>query len=144
MVVLTADDLGSVEVRLKKYPLENDSYFEEYVKVGDRDGMTNSKYRYVIAEAESEYCIEVAVKAGFKLDENTHVLVEVFHKDQRIVLEEFDGSSTLNRKHCTKADMVYLVKDTQTVASNGRVFQGARLTFENLSIGKLFMISLVQ
>ena len=52
------------EVRIKRYPEK--TYFDEYVKTGDREeSSATSCDRYIVGEDGVRYTIEVTLKKGF-------------------------------------------------------------------------------
>ena len=56
------------EVRIKRYPEK--TYFDEYVKTGDREkSSATSCDRYIVGEDGVRYTIEVTLKKGFTFGE---------------------------------------------------------------------------
>jgi hypothetical protein len=78
MAILTGTQDGSneVEVRIKRWP-EN-TYFEEHIKIGDREKVNaTSCDRYIVPEPGTQYYIEVVLKAGYNFN-CQEVQVELF------------------------------------------------------------------
>ncbi|KAF7889231.1 hypothetical protein EAF00_009531 [Botryotinia globosa] len=59
-------ELGEIEVRIKRYP--EDTYHDEYIKVEGKEKSTDiDRERYIVAEPDTTFYIEVILEEGFKI-----------------------------------------------------------------------------
>jgi hypothetical protein len=72
-MVILSNGGNEIEVRIIKYPLDEGDYFEEYVKLGERDTATALQTRYITAEDDLPYAIEIVLKEGFVFGDYTKV-----------------------------------------------------------------------
>jgi hypothetical protein len=71
------------EVRIKRYP--EGTYFDEYVKNGERDKSSAKKCdRYIIGESGVKYTIEVTLRNGFNFGKYDRVHVQLFFPGRKL------------------------------------------------------------
>jgi hypothetical protein len=126
---------NKVEVRLKKYPLDQDAYFEEYVKLGAREPATAPQNRYVIADDNATYAVEIVLKSGFNFEDYSWVRATLTHLDTVISIKDWYRPGNLDKSHCIREDTaLYLEADDPIVG--GKIMKGAKFAFQSLTIGK--------
>lgn len=121
------------EVCFKRYPEK--TYFDEYVKTGDREkSSATSCDRYIIGEDGVRYTIEVTLKKGFSFGEFDVVQALLFvsgqeksvsHKNLRRP-SDFEGGI----KEDMKTELEYA-----DITFRGSKMLGARFGFRSLAIG---------
>ncbi|KAF7932187.1 hypothetical protein BELL_0358g00100 [Botrytis elliptica] len=122
---------GEVEVRIKRYP--DDTYYDEYIKVERKERGTDTKReRYIVAEPDTTYYIEVTLKAGFDFGDND-VMGANLHfsgRDKRI-----SGISFWEHKYTRKLkeDIVRNIQYAYEEVVGEKVL-GARFFFRQIEI----------
>ncbi|KAF7886688.1 uncharacterized protein EAF02_003335 [Botrytis sinoallii] len=126
--------LGKVEVRIKRYP--DDTYYDEYIKVEGKERSTDfSRERYIIAEPDITFYIEVILKEGFKMSKYSSIDARVYVADK----DKFISSTTLlssdieGSKRKAKTDHIQKMQYVD-VKIDGQKILGARFAFKKIEI----------
>ena len=136
MVILTQDDNQS-EVRIKRQP--EGSYFDEYVKVGDREkGNAQSYDRYIIPEPGVTYTIEITLKKGYQFYGCQGVMAVLVFPGQRLPWEMSEFTRFINQRpdFPLSADWTRSLEHSGVVIASGNKISGGRLAFREISIGR--------
>jgi hypothetical protein len=133
MAILIHED-NKIEVRVKKYPLDSNDYFAEYVKLGERAPITGIQTRYIIAEDGVTYAIEIVLKKGFYFGEYAKVRARLTHLGTKISIKDMDRPTHLGDFEATKSDMVFFLEANDPIV-DGKIVKGARFAFQALAAG---------
>jgi hypothetical protein len=134
MAILSHDG-NEVEVNIKRHPQQ--TYFDEYVKVGDREKRgAESCERYIVPEPGTMYTIEVTLKRGFRFGSCQCVEVSLWLPGQ-----DRETSYTIFRpppdsSEHAEEDMTRTIEYADFLEIDGRPMKGARLAFRDISIGQ--------
>jgi hypothetical protein len=128
------------EVRIKRYPEK--TYFDEYIKTGEREKTAATKCkRYIVGEDGVKYTIEVTLKKGFMFGE--------FHSVQAKLKVPGKTDSVCHKNIRRPADYKDGIKEKITteleyadVTVRGLKLMGARFAFRSLALGTLFVQSI--
>lgn len=129
-------ELGEVEVRIKRYP--DDTYYDEYIKVESKEKSTDvRRERYIVAEPDTTFYIEVILKEGFKMSKYSSIEACVYVADTK----EDISSITLLSRHVEEsnrnAKMDHIQKmQYADVEIDGQKILGARFAFRKIEIGQ--------
>ncbi|EPE29873.1 hypothetical protein GLAREA_01033 [Glarea lozoyensis ATCC 20868] len=126
-----ADGSNEVEVRVKRWP--EDTYFEEYIKTGDREKATATACeRYIVPEPGKQYIIEVVLKAGYDFN-CQEVRIELFFPG---IEKEVSKLRIFYPGPCVgvSPDRKYTLIGTNKFEVDGRISSGARFVFNAVSI----------
>ncbi|THV51411.1 hypothetical protein BGAL_0112g00330 [Botrytis galanthina] len=127
-------ELGEVEVRIKRY--SDDTYYDEYIKVESKEKSTDIKReRYIVAEPDTTFYIEVILKEGFKMSKYSSIDAHVYVADT----EENISSITLLSRHVDgskrKAKIDHIKKiQYADLEIDGQKILGARFAFKKIEI----------
>jgi hypothetical protein len=135
-MAILSKEINQVEVRIRRHP-EN-TYFDEYVKVGDREKTDATACdRYIIPEVGQMYTIEVTLKRGYNFG-NTNAVRASLHLP--------GGTRAISAKSIfppkdyddfTEEDLTIHLTYAKRVRVGGRSISGARFVFHKVSIGNL-------
>lgn len=140
MAILTRDE-SQIEVKIKKH--SDETYFEEYVKVGDREKPdATSCERYIVPEPGVTFTIEVTLKKGFVFGKYTVVRAYLYVPGFKQWVARAKTSRPKNHQRGTKEDITLEINPIEVLFS-GQRFEGARLGFKELSIGTVDMFNLI-
>ncbi|TGO09251.1 hypothetical protein BTUL_0174g00340 [Botrytis tulipae] len=127
-------ELGEVEVRIKRYP--DDTYYDEYIKVEGKEKSTDiERERYIVAEPDTTFYIEVTLKEGFKIGKYSSI-------DARVCVADTNGSissitllsrHTEGSKRKAKTDHIQNMQYAD-VEIDGQKMLGARFAFKKIEI----------
>jgi hypothetical protein len=119
------------EVRIKKYPEK--TYFDEYIKTGDREEPSDTSCdRYIIGEDGVRYTIEVTLKKGFSFGNYDVVQAQLFIPGQ----EKGICSTNIRRPadHVGDTDLTKNLEYADVTVGGIKVL-GARFGLQNLLLG---------
>ncbi|TGO57022.1 hypothetical protein BOTNAR_0210g00100 [Botryotinia narcissicola] len=127
-------ELGEVEVRIKRYP--DDTYHDEYIKVEGKEKITDIKReRYIAAEPDTTYYIEVTLKEGFKIGKYSSIEAHVCVADTNGTISSITLLSrhTEGLKRKAKTDHIQKMQYAD-VEIDGQKMLGARFVFKKIEI----------
>ena len=121
------------EVRIKRYPEK--TYFDEYVKTGDREEPSaTSCDRYIVGEDGVRYTIEVTLKKGFSFGDYGVVRARLFIPGHEVSISENDVHKPEDFENGIKSDMTTELQYADVTVEGSKVL-GARFGFRSLAIG---------
>ncbi|TGO40014.1 hypothetical protein BHYA_0044g00340 [Botrytis hyacinthi] len=122
---------GEVEVRIKRYP--DDTYYDEYIKVEGKEKSTDIKReRYIVAEPDTTYHIEVTLKAGFDFGDHDVIAAYLYFSDGNNLISSIGfWEHKYTRK--LKEDIVKNIQYDDVEVDGEKVF-GARFSFRQIEI----------
>jgi hypothetical protein len=137
MAILTQDD-NKIEVRIKR--LSDGTYFDEYVKIGDREKPDAVNYeRYIVPEPGTMYEIEVTLKKGYRLNGCNGVMAQLIFPGQSAAfpLNEHTRLHTQvsGIADPTLQDITLKLAQTGVIVSSGKKIHKACLSFRQIAIG---------
>jgi hypothetical protein len=129
---------NKVEVRIVRNQLG--TYFDEYVKVGDRekrDAITCE--RYIIPDPGVIYSIEVTLKEGYQFGNAEMVRCMMYLPGVNSPVSVLSILRPRNLEHdVLEEDIVKCIEYADTEV-NGRKISGSRLVFRDISIGMILV-----
>lgn len=140
-MVILIHGQNEVEVRVKKYPLDQDDYFVEHVKLGEREPRTAPQTRYLIAEDGVNYAIEIVLKQRFNFDGHSRIRATLFHLGVLISVKDWDIPDELGKKERIKEDATFYLEANDPIL-NGKIIKGARFAFQTLNIDQRYHLPL--
>lgn len=132
-MAIPKDGDDEYEVRIKRYP--DKTYFEEHIKIGDREkpGATSCG-RYIVGEEGVTYTIEVTLRKGFTFGEFDRVQALLFIPGLEGTIAFKDIFRPADCKGKIKEDIIAELEYADVVVLGCKVL-GARFTFRGLGIG---------
>jgi hypothetical protein len=125
---------NKVEVRIRRHP-QNTS-FDEYVKVGDREKTdATSCDRYIIPEPGQIYTIEVTLKRGYNFGKADCVSASLCLLGVAKPISALQIRPPNDYENFTKEDLKVHLTYVKRVRVDGHSISGARLVFGEVSIG---------
>ncbi|KAF7935425.1 uncharacterized protein EAE97_008332 [Botrytis byssoidea] len=127
-------ELGEVEVRIKRYP--DDTYYDEYIKVEGKEKSTDiERERYIVAEPDTTFYIEVTLKEGFKIGKYSSIGAFVHLPDR----DDSISSIALLSRHVVESNRNVKIDHIQKmqyadVEIDGQKMLGARFAFRKIEI----------
>jgi hypothetical protein len=104
MAVLT-EESDQYEVRMKRFP--EGTYFDEYVKTGERDKPTATECdRYIIGESGVKYTIEVTLRKGFNFGKFSQIRVMLFFPGSKSSISFIDIFKPSHDEPESSADII--------------------------------------
>jgi len=137
-MAILSEEGNEYEVRIQRN--RDYTYFEEYVKVGDRERLgALSCERYIVGEPGTSYRIKVIVKKGFKWGNYEAVEAQFGFPGN----DDPFASVTLDRQPHSKNRLdedasIYI--DCVNTKLNGAKIFGGTLSFRSLQIGTQYML----
>src|SRR5450432_3099073 len=134
---------GEIEVWIKKYPLDGDEFFDEYVKTGERQPKDDPQSRYINVEANAAYAIEIVLKKGFNFEDYSGICVSLQHAGSEVCWQYWERQDDLGDETKLRSDQVctFEAKDATCLgepyepAVDGKTIKKARFSFDALEIG---------
>jgi hypothetical protein len=121
------------EVRIKRYPEK--TYFDEYVKTGDREKSSAIACdRYIIGEDGVRYTIEVTLKKGFTFGEFDRVQAQLFVSGHKRSTSFRNMWRPADYEGGIKTDLTTELEYADVTVGGSKVL-GARFGFRSLAIG---------
>lgn len=123
---------GEVEVRIKRYP--DNTYYDEYIKVERKELASDTiRTRYIVAEPDTIYYIEVTLEAGFDFGEYELISANLYFSDQvnHISATYFQNPEGPRK---IRESMVQMIQYAD-VEVDGEKVHGARFAFRGIEIG---------
>jgi hypothetical protein len=121
------------EVRIKRYPEK--TYFDEYVKTGDREEpWAMSCDRYIVGEDGVRYTIEVTLKKRFSFGDYEVVRAKLYIPGHEDSISENDVHKPEDFENGIKSDMTIELQYADVTVEGSKVL-GARFGFRNLLLG---------
>jgi hypothetical protein len=121
------------EVRIKRYPEK--TYFDEYVKTGDREKSSAiSCDRYIIGEDGVRYTIEVTLRKGFDFEDFNIVQAQLCVPGQEESISFKNIQRPADYKDGIKKDLMTELQYVDVTVGGSEV-RGARFGFRNLLLG---------
>jgi hypothetical protein len=141
-MAILSQKLNQVEVRIRRHPQK--TYFDEYVKVGDRE-KTNatSSDRYIIPEPGQMYTVEVTLKKGYHFGNWSRVSADLFLPGVKNPISS-EVLRPPSDKDFAEEDITVSMAYSGSLNVNGRVLSGSRFAFRTMEIGKQSDLFLVQ
>jgi hypothetical protein len=130
-MAILAEDGNQYEVRIKRIP--HNTYFEEHVKVGDREKPDAIKCdRYIVGEPGQQYAVQITIKKGFQWNQFEEVSMGLYLPGSLDPLAwTYLGKSIAGR--IGNGDVTI---DLDCINHESlRNFIGAPFSFKNLAIG---------
>ncbi|ATZ58816.1 hypothetical protein BCIN_16g04900 [Botrytis cinerea B05.10] len=122
---------GEVEVRIKRYP--DNTYYDEYIKVERKELASDTmRTRYIVAEPDTIYYIEVTLEAGFDFGEYELISANLYFSDQvnHISATYFQNPEGPRK---IRESMVQMIQYAD-VEVDGEKVHGARFAFRGIEI----------
>jgi hypothetical protein len=133
-MAILSQQINEVEVRIRRHP--QNTYFDEYVKVGDREKTDATLCnRYIIPEPGQMYTIEVTLKRGYNFGNAGHVSASLCLPGVENPISTLQIRPPNDYKNFTKEDLKFHLSYVERVRVDGRSVSGARLVFCEVSIG---------
>jgi len=133
-MAILSQEFNQVEVRVRRHP--QNTYFDEYVKVGDRE-KTNAAScdRYIVPEPGQMYTIEVTLKKGYHFGNWSRVGAGLFLPgvNKPISLGMLRPPSD---KDFAEEDITLSMAYARSLLVKDRVLSGSRFAFRTMKIGK--------
>lgn len=135
-MAILSKEINQVEVRIKRYP--EGTYFDEYIKVGDREKRdATTCERYIIPEPGVTYTIEVTLKKGYQFGKCNDVTASLRLSGSPTVIACGYIGAPQDESEYLEKDLVKDVEFTDIIQVGGRKISGARLAFRQISVGEL-------
>jgi len=123
------------EVTIKRHPAG--TYFEEHIKIGDREKLgCLTRDRYIVSEAGMAYTIEVRLKKGFNFGVFCMVRAKLFFPGQKENITVINLRRPSSLEKVLNEDMVKNLEFAD-VELNGKKMLGTRFAFRSLIAGSL-------
>jgi hypothetical protein len=133
-MAILSKEINQVEVRIRRHP-EN-TYFDEYVKVGDREKAdATSCDRYIIPEIGQMYTIEVTLKRGYNFGNSNAVKASLHLPGVTQAISAISIFPPKDYDDFTEEDLTIHLTYAERVRIGGCNISGARLVFHKVSIG---------
>jgi hypothetical protein len=133
-MAILSKEINQVEVRIRRHP-EN-TYFDEYIKVGDREKTdATSCDRYIIPELGEMYTIEVTLRRGYNFGNSKSVSAALFLPGVARPISRTVIWPPKDYENFTDEDIKIELTYAERVKVNGLDISGARLAFRGVSIG---------
>lgn len=127
-------DINPIEVRIRRYP--ESTYFEEYVKVGDREKAdATSCTRYIIPEMSQKYTVEVKLKKGYNFGVAKCVSVCLFLPGISHPISTKKIYLPKDYEEYTEDDIITQLEYVENVRCGRTLVSGARLVFHQVIVG---------
>lgn len=126
--------LNKVEVCIRRHP--QNTYFDEYVKVGDREKTdATSCSRYIIPEPGQMYTIEVTLKRGYNFGNAGSVRASLCLPGVAKPISALQIRPPNDYENFIKEDLKVRLTYVKRVRGDGGSISGARLVWGEVSIG---------
>jgi hypothetical protein len=134
MAILSEGD-DQYEVRIKRYP--DKTYFDEHIKVGDREKPNaQSCERYIVGEEKITYTIELILHKGFNFGKYEFVRMQLWFHGQKQEVGYADACKPYGQPSIITED-VNASLEFATVQMNGLMMKDTRFVFHGLHSGML-------
>jgi hypothetical protein len=135
MAILYLDE-GSVGVRVQKCPLEDGIYYDEYIKLGNRErrGVQHAD-RFISCEDGDEYALEICFNEGFAYGDYDIARAKLYHGGQSKIVETKDCKLPKDQGDGLKQDLIFRIATTR-VRIGGQDIKDVRFAFRGLVVGK--------
>lgn len=121
------------EVRIKRYPEK--TYFDEYVKTGDREkSSATSCNRYIVGENGVRYTIEVTLKKGFSFGDFEFVRAKLYIPGEEDPISQEYVCRPEDYEDGIKSDITTELQYADVTVEGSRMLD-ARFSFRNLLLG---------
>jgi len=125
---------NTVKVCIRRHP--QNTYFNEYVKIGDQEKTdATSCNRYIIPEPGQMYTIEVTLKRGYNFGNAGSVSASLCLPGVAKPISALQIRPPNDYKNFIKEDLKVHLTYIKRVRVDGRSISGARLVFGEVSIG---------
>jgi hypothetical protein len=142
-MAILSQEFNQVEVRIRRHP--QNTYFDEYVKVGDREkANATSCDRYIIPEPGQVYTIEVTLKKGYHFGNWSRVSAALFLPGVKKLISGGVFFPPSDKEFTEENMSVSMACTSRTLPVNGRVLSGSRFAFRTMEIGKQSDLFLMQ
>jgi hypothetical protein len=131
---------SAVEVRVKKYPLDADGYFDEYVKLEERHPRTMSQTRFLVIEERIPYAIEIVLRKGFSFEGYSVLRATLSYLGTVISIQDWSIPKGFDSYEPSFEDQILHLEANDPIL-NGKIMKGAKFVFETLSISQRYQIS---
>ncbi|TEY54234.1 hypothetical protein BOTCAL_0240g00020 [Botryotinia calthae] len=127
---------GEVEVRIKRYP--DNTHYDEYIKVERKELASDTmRTRYIVAEPDTIYYIEVTLKAGFDFGGYEVIDAVLYFSEQEkqisaISFQNYEGLKKIKENIVQKIQYANVEVDGEKVLGARFAFRGIEMD-ENLS-----------
>src|SRR6187402_1243823 len=136
-MAILSKEINQVEVRIKRHP--GNTFFKEYVKVGDRENPdATSCNRYIVPEPGAMFTVEVTLKRGYQFGNCRAVRALLYldgHEKDISRLNIFRPPDC-NRDGFLEQDLTVELAYASNIEVNGRNMSGSRFTFREISVGQ--------
>ncbi len=133
-MAILSNEINQVEVRIRRHPEK--TYFNEYVKVGDREKTdATSCDRYTIPEPGQMYTIEVKLKRGYNFESSNRVKATLRLPRVASPISALAIHPPEDYENFTSVDITIHLTYAERVRLNGYDISGPRLAFREISIG---------
>jgi hypothetical protein len=140
-MAILSKEMNQVEICIRRYPEK--TYFDEYVKVGDREKKNaTSCERYIIPEPGKIYEIKVTLRKGYQFGNCNSVMILLLLPgfEEPVSIRSIHRPRECEQGEVLKEDKTVHLSYTHKLPVNGILLTGSRLCFQGLTLGTYILL----